>query len=308
MATFNPADAFCAAVDWGTSSFRLWVFDRNGDVLAERRSGQGMSTLEPGDFEGVLESHLGDIGVPGDVPAVICGMAGAAQGWQEAGYLDLPTSLSDVADQAIAVASSGREVRILPGLAQRDAVFPDVIRGEETLLLGAGLNNDLAGTVCLPGTHSKWVRISDGSVTEFHTAMTGEMFSLLAHKSTLSHFIGTAGSFDPEDQAFELAFREMIENPARVLNALFSVRAAPLLGTARAQQMPARLSGLLVGLEMAGMRGVIKGKLTLISDGDLAQTYARAFTLAGLEFELCASEKMVRAGLYSAARSLWLRR
>lgn len=305
MSTFNPAEAFCVAVDWGTSSFRLWVLSRNAGVLAERRSGQGMSTLAPGEFEGVLATHLNDAGVPGDVPVIICGMAGAAQGWKDAGYLDLPASLSGIADRAIAVASADHEVRILPGLAQRDAVFPDVMRGEETLLLGAGLTSNLSGTVCLPGTHSKWVRISDGSIIEFHTAMTGEMFSLLAHDSTLSHFIGSAESFDPEDQAFELAFREMIENPARILNALFSIRAAPLLGTARAQQMPARLSGLMIGLEIAGMRGFVQGKLTLISDGELAKTYARAFTLAGLDFEVHESEKMVRAGLYSAAMALW---
>ena len=305
MATLNPADVFCVAVDWGTSSFRLWVFNRNGDVLAERRSGQGMSTLQPDEFEGVLESHLGDVGVPAEAPVIICGMAGAAQGWQEAGYLDLPTSLSGIADGAIVVASANREVRIMPGLAQRDAISPDVIRGEETLLLGAGLNNILAGTVCLPGTHSKWVRIEGGSVTGFHTAMTGEMFSLLAHKSTLSHFIDSTRSFDPEDQEFELAFRETVENPARILNSLFSVRAAPLLGTARAQQMPARLSGLLIGLEISGMRGFIQGNLTVISDCELTRIYARAFSLAGLQFEVRDAEEMVRAGLYSAARSLW---
>ena len=28
----------CVAVDWGTSSFRLWLVDRGGEVLAERRS------------------------------------------------------------------------------------------------------------------------------------------------------------------------------------------------------------------------------------------------------------------------------
>ena len=30
------------AVDWGTSSFRLWLVDRAGNVLAERRSHEGM--------------------------------------------------------------------------------------------------------------------------------------------------------------------------------------------------------------------------------------------------------------------------
>ncbi|MFZ0670762.1 MAG: 2-dehydro-3-deoxygalactonokinase, partial [Pseudolabrys sp.] len=32
-----------AAVDWGTSSFRLWLIDRAGGVLQERRSQEGSS-------------------------------------------------------------------------------------------------------------------------------------------------------------------------------------------------------------------------------------------------------------------------
>ena len=32
------------AVDWGTTSFRLWLLSRSGAVLAERRSSEGMTT------------------------------------------------------------------------------------------------------------------------------------------------------------------------------------------------------------------------------------------------------------------------
>ncbi len=31
------------AVDWGTSSFRLWLMDAGGEVFGERRSDQGMT-------------------------------------------------------------------------------------------------------------------------------------------------------------------------------------------------------------------------------------------------------------------------
>lgn len=310
MTTRNDSHVLCAAVDWGTSSFRLWTLGHDGRVLEERRSGQGMSTLEPADYSDVLERHLGDLGLTGDVPVVICGMAGSAQGWQEAVYVDLPASLSGLPGCADPVASTQRDVRILPGLAQRDEASPDVMRGEETLLLGAlqgdGRPGDaFSGTICLPGTHAKWVTIRDGTVTRFHTAMTGEIFALLAHESTLAHFIDRSQNTDVDEPAFALAVREAIEAPECILNALFSVRAGPLLGTARAEQMPARLSGLLIGLEIAGMRESAEGRLTLISDGALAQSYSAAFRAAGLAFRVWDAGAMVRAGLYFAARSLW---
>lgn len=36
------SEAAYIAVDWGTSSFRLWLMDGAGGVLAERRSDEGM--------------------------------------------------------------------------------------------------------------------------------------------------------------------------------------------------------------------------------------------------------------------------
>ena len=41
--TTSPA---LVAVDWGTSSFRLWLMSADGTVLAEHRSHEGMSEVE----------------------------------------------------------------------------------------------------------------------------------------------------------------------------------------------------------------------------------------------------------------------
>ena len=148
------------AVDWGTSSFRLWLIDRAGEVLAERRSDEGMLAAAKAGFPAVLQSHLVAIEAPDHLPVLVCGMAGARQGWVEAGYVDTPARLSAILKQAARVSGEARDIRILPGIAQRDAKAPDVMRGEETQLLGA-LGLDAAGEalVCMPGTHSKWVRV-----------------------------------------------------------------------------------------------------------------------------------------------------
>src|SRR5262249_55089777 len=189
----DMSDAAYVAVDWGTSSFRLWLIDRTGQVVGERRSDEGMMTAAKAGFASVLQSHLDAVGAGGDLPVLICGMAGARQGWVEAGYVDTPAPLAAVLERAVPVVGQSRDIRILPGIAQRDRSAPDVMRGEETQLLGA-LGLDAAGAVlvCMPGTHSKWVTISDGTVERFATFMTGELFSVVSRETILSHAVAGA--------------------------------------------------------------------------------------------------------------------
>ena len=172
------------AVDWGTSSFRLWLVDRAGAVLDERRSPEGMMVASKLGFAAVLQSHLDAVGAGNDLPVGICGMAGARQGWVEAGYIDTPAHLASILAGAVVVPGLSRDVRILPGIAQRDRNAPDVMRGEETQLLGAlGMDAADDAVVCIPGTHSKWAMVKDGTVERFATFMTGELFGAISRET-----------------------------------------------------------------------------------------------------------------------------
>ena len=111
-------------------------------------------------FAPVLRDHLARLGAPEGTPVLICGMAGARQGWAEAPYLKTPTRLDALHEGAIRIDAPG-DIRILPGIAQARADRPDVMRGEETQLLGV-TDPGFTGLVCIPGTHSKWVRIDAG--------------------------------------------------------------------------------------------------------------------------------------------------
>src|SRR5690606_25699529 len=150
-----------AAVDWGTSSFRLWLMDSDGTVLAERRSSEGMTAAAGIGFPQVLTSHLDAVAASADLPVIICCMAGARPGWIEAGYVDVPSPPHSLPRGAVRIPGETRDIRILPGLAQRRKDAPDVMRGEETQLLGA-LDPQAGGEqlVCMPGTHSKWVNVA----------------------------------------------------------------------------------------------------------------------------------------------------
>ncbi len=302
------AEPAYVAVDWGTSSFRLWLIGRDGGVIAERRSGEGMTTATRTGFADVLASHLSAIAAPAGLPLLICGMAGAKQGWVEAGYLDTPAALSAIPAAAVRIPGMDSDIRILPGLAQRDAAAPDVMRGEETQLLGAaselGSGDHL---VCMPGTHSKWVRLSGGKVQGFSTFMTGELFETIAKHTILSHAIADAGAISGGSAAFRDAVTRMVANPAIATSQLFSVRAGSLIAGLSPEDAKARLSGTLIGLEIAGALSLVAAgtPVALVVSGGLGALYKEALAAAGLSPSIIDADTAVRNGLAAGAKALW---
>jgi 2-dehydro-3-deoxygalactonokinase len=301
------SEAAYVAVDWGTSSFRLWLIDRAGEVLGERRSDEGMMAAGKPGFAAVLQSHLDAVGAAPALPVIICGMAGARQGWVEAGYVDTPAPLATILKQAVAVPGQDRDIRILPGIAQRDRKAPDVMRGEETQLLGA-LGLDAAGDalVCMPGTHSKWVSVRGGTVARFATFMTGELFSAVSRETILSHAV--AGADEAQDvDAFKSAVMAAFERPALAANLLFQVRSGQLLHGGTASSAREKISGTLIGLELAGglAGGVPKAGIALVASGRLQMLYQLAFDTVAVSVRSIGAEEAVRRGLSMAAAAMW---
>ena len=297
-----------AAVDWGTSSFRLWLLDAAGAVLAERRSGEGMLTAGAEGFGPILEKHLAAAGAD-DLPVIVCGMAGARQGWIEAPYVTLPAGLDGILAGAVPVPGQVRDIRILPGLAQRAADAPDVMRGEETQLAGV-LPLFAVGrhVICMPGTHSKWVEAEDGIISGFRTWLTGELFSVLSKQSILRHSLGdNAVPALPDTPAFAAACTEALGHGGDIGPSLFGIRAATLLQELQPADAAARLSGLLIGAEIASARRVFdcpSDKVILVASGPLGSLYAAALKLAGCAVLQADADEAVRAGLFEAAKRL----
>ena len=287
------------AVDWGTTNVRAWAMA--GDrVLGERRSDRGMGSLARADFEPALLSLIGDWA--GDrIEAVVCGMAGARQGWLEAPYLSVPARPLEPARAVRPETEDPRlDVAIMPGLSQADP--PDVMRGEETQIAGLlHRTPDFDGVVCLPGTHTKWAHVSAGEVVSFRTAMTGEMFDLLSRQSVLRHSVGPGWDAD----AFTAAVDETYARPHRLAAALFGIRAEGLLGPADGGRSRARLSGLLLGAELAAMKPYWLGRrVAVVGASGLAETYVAALGSLGLEAEVSAGTDAVLDGLRAARGAL----
>jgi len=287
------------AVDWGTSRLRVWALADDGTVRARASSDAGMSSLAADGYETALLDLVGPWLDPGTrLPVLVCGMAGARQGWREAGYRAVPCRPVEPG-AAVPVPTADRRlaVAIIPGLSQRDP--PDVMRGEETQLAGLSARLGAADSVvCLPGTHAKWALLSGGLVTGFTTVMTGELFGLLASQSILRHSIAPAGD---DDEVFLDAVDAMLATPERLTAALFSVRAAGLVGNQPVAGARSRLSGLLIGAELAQTRELWRrAPVHLVGAGPLVARYRLALIRAGAQTVIEDGEALTLTGLAAA--------
>jgi 2-dehydro-3-deoxygalactonokinase len=301
------AKPFAALVDWGTSNLRLWLTDSQGGVLAERQSAEGMGSLDRSAYPAVLEGHLSALGADADLPVVIAGMAGARTGWREAPYVETPAPLVGLFQHAVQPEGISRPVYILPGVCQREGGRYDVMRGEETQLAGAreqGLDNAL---FCLPGTHSKWALVEDGHIRRFSTVMTGELFHLISRQSILRLSVPEDADAEADPDIFDAAVDTALRPGFALTSTLFSIRAEGLLSQGTRINAAARLSGLLIGAEIAAIHADLArhGKAYLIGTGKLTRLYARAIVRAGGEAVMLDGGLLVRRGLLACALSLF---
>lgn len=283
------------AVDWGTTNLRAFAMGRGG-VVAQVMSDDGMGKLDKDGFEPALLRLIGPWLAEGRVTEVVaCGMVGSRQGWHEAPYRAVPCAPLDPGSLVTAPTRDARiRVRLVPGLKQVQPA--DVMRGEETQIAGAlALMPGFDGVICLPGTHSKWAHLSAGEVVSFQTYLTGEMFALLSQASVLRHGMQGEGW---DEAAFDAGVSDALSRPERIGAKLFGIRAEGLISGLPAAAARARLSGLLIGMELAAARPYWLGQAVVIvgSEG-ISASYARALKALGVESRLVKGGDAVLAGL-----------
>lgn len=288
------------AVDWGTSNVRVWGIDSAGEISFTETSDQGMGKLSREQYPGVLSGLLKGRGT--DV--VVCGMAGARQGWIEAPYIETPARLVHLANGAVRpdAADTGIEARILPGVCQRLPGAEDVMRGEETQLLGLlTLRDGFEGTVIMPGTHSKWVSIAGGRIDRFRTAMTGELYDVLGTHSVLRHSLGGERVGPETEDGVAEGLEAGLSQPGALGALLFRTRSAALLSARGADWCSGYLSGLLVGAEVGGLRDwLVGGTVPLIGSERLCRLYGAALDRVGITSETIDATSATLAGLKAA--------
>jgi len=286
--------------DWGTSRFRAYIVE-DGAILDRVASDEGVSALKKGEHQRVFRRHCGGwLEAEPDAPVLLVGMVGSREGWVEAPYAACPAGPDDIARALIAVdLGDSRCGYIVPGLCcepQPGAV--DVMRGEETLVLGTGISD---GLVCLPGTHPKWVEMQGGRIERFATYFTGELYALLRHHS----MIGRPAT-EPEDLSgfalgLDAAERNSGAGDCRVglLHLIFGARAATVTRRLSPAALGPYISGLLTGDEINGAFSLLAKPelLTVVAAPRRAELLSQALKRHGVETVFEAPEEALIGGL-----------
>ena len=292
------ADAVLLACDWGTTNLRAWTLKAQGKIVDQRDFPLGVAKLAPGEAAERFQSEVRPALDAQSTPAILCGMIGSNLGWRAVPYADCPAGLGDLA-QALTEVAPG--VRIVPGLrCEGIAGAPDVMRGEETQILGWLAQHPDRATgrhvLCHPGTHAKWVLIEEGRIIRFVTAMTGELFAVLGQHSVLR-----SDAPANDDAAFDQGVAAAGGGDALAAR-LFTARARVVGGKADAASTSSYLSGLLIGAEVASvpqLLGEPPQSVALLGDAILCDRYHRALASAGVAVEVFDGETAAIAGLFA---------
>lgn len=303
------------AIDWGTSHLRAFLCQVEGNgqfKLVEQANSFGVSKVVES-FEKTLSACITPwLKALGDMPIYAAGQVSSSIGWQETPYLACPIMPADVANACVKLVTDSYDILFVPGLScQLSNDNYDVLRGEEIQILG-WLNSDVSRSkgsylLCLPGTHTKWVLVSDGQVKLFKTAMTGELFDLLCHKSVLIQ----PSEKEFNQKAFDQGLNYTLESElGNFTHGLFSVRSKQLFGEFPPSQAAAYLSGMLIGTDVRAAlnakewQAELSDKVHIIGASHLSECFARALGFQNVDTQIYDVKQLTIAGFSALHQSI----
>ena len=282
------------AVDWGTSSFRAYLIEEN--VITDTiQTEDGMKFVKDNNFENIFINLIEKWLIKNKkIDVLASGMLGARQGWIEAPYEKAPCNLNNINYISPLLIDNRISLKIFSGISQNDP--PDVMRGEETQIAGfLNDNHKFNGSICMPGTHSKWIKINKNSIEKFKTFMTGELFEIISKNSILIH---SMKSNNLDKTEIVNSANKIMNNPELFANSLFQLRADDLLNSKGAIIYRSRLSGYLLGMELIGSIEFWKNNdIVLIGNIDLIDFYENVLIKKVSSIQKFTSEEMVLKGL-----------
>jgi len=235
-------------IDWGTSSLRAFLIGTQGEVLDSVTTGEGIMQIPDRNFDAVFDRLVGSFPSNAGLPIVVSGMITSRNGWVETPYVTMPTGPEHLAQSLVRHQSqSGALIHFVTGATTEHISGPDVMRGEETQVIGSAALGLSDGVFVMPGTHSKWVHVALGKIQDFATYMTGEVFASLKDHTILGTLMEMS---DFDLSAFQKGVSAAQDRRANLLHDLFHVRTLPLMGKLKETETADFLSGLLIGTEI----------------------------------------------------------
>ena len=291
--------------DWGTSRLRLHLC--SGRRIIESSQGPGIGDCPDGPeavFSGLIAEWGGNAA---DCPVYMSGMVGSDMGWRNTPHIPCPIDWRSIGDRCPKFMFNQHAVSIVPGLFSANPLGKrDVLRGEETQVLGALVENSQLRhgrqLLCLPGTHTKWIWMRDGIIERFLTAVTGELFAALAGNTILLRTASQPSRGVREGAAQGILESESLEQ-ADLIHGLFQVRARQLFGQLEAGESGAFLSGLIIGSDVRGVRRMSSEfnwngvSATIIGTSPMSDEYAAACGHYGIAGRVFDGDDMATVGL-----------
>lgn len=312
-------------IDWGTTNFRAFLAEQDGSIKEQRqKAGQGainMHGSNKASYSQFLQTKIPDwlSGYPNS-KIILCGAIGSREGWSQTGYVPAPAGLQDFSTSLhlippdLAGDLSSRKISIVPGISIHDeAGRHDTMRSEEIKSLGAAaLLSEENAVLCIPGTHCKWVQIEESKITQFQSAMTGELFGLLGERGCLATLFNAGAKPNPAIAADMESFDRglaLARQGRDLLTDLFQVRSPVITATAPANyNAQACLSGVLIGHEIRAGRAMtpeVKEVILLADEGLRQGFYRHALQQEGFHVKaIVPSDVAVCKGLALICRSL----
>jgi len=290
-------------VDWGTTSFRAFRIAADGSIRDRRTALRGILNIQNSKFADSLREEIGPWLAAGESHVLLSGMIGSRQGWKEAPYLPCPAGAPEIAAALVEIEFDWAQVKLVPGLSATDeAGVAEVMRGEETQVLGVLTAMGGSGLACLPGTHSKWTRVEGNRIVGFTTHMTGEAFGALRGHTILGRMMREG----PADGApFDAGVRRS-GDPGGLLHHIFGARAEVLAGRLAETDAAAYLSGILIGHEVRAALDGRQGEVVhVIGSPDLTMLYARAISAHGGFAERHDGEAAARGLAWIGEHATW---
>lgn len=272
--------------DWGTTTLRVRLVEvGSNNIIADISNNNGVAFINNhclanpkisrnSIFRKTLQDAISELSaIAGknleDLTIFISGMASSSIGMKELHYKKIPFDLNKDELNFFLLGKDEEfknDILLISGLCSTD----DVMRGEETQLLGCYSQLKKDGVYIFPGTHSKHVIVANGIVSEIRTFMTGEVFKLLSENSVLSSSIQRPKLTNHTlEENFILGLNKA--KKSSFLNAAFKVRINSLFNVQGPEENYYYLSGLLIGEELKNID--INQLHIVVGSGELASLY-----------------------------------
>lgn len=222
-------------IDCGTSNTRFSII-KNGKIIDVLKVGvgAGASKDDPNILKETISNGITDILgknnlVESDIECIIaCGMITSELGLCNLEHIKAPCGIEELAlglHNTVLSEITSIPFNFVRGVKMIGNTFEntDVMRGEETEILGLFDKIEPNCLYVLPGSHSKLITTDAiGRIASFTTELTGELMNAITKSTILKQNIDFSENIEPDNEYLELGYQYTREHGLNA--ALFKVR------------------------------------------------------------------------------------